>query len=400
VRPLRFTLVEFAPSGGLFQFAFQLGEGLCRHGHAVEILTGPGPELRPATAGLAVTEALPTWHPGRTTTAPQALRRARRVYRGLRYLRAWVRVNRHVARTRPDVVLLSATRFALDGWFTAWLAQRSPATVALIAHEPVPLSRARRTDALHRPAGLMHRALGQAYRAVDVVFVLGDQARRDLLLRWPRARRVEVIPHGDEQALAIRPVPPAEAAPPRILFFGTWRKSKGLDVLLRAFAGVRSRVPEAQLTITGAPTTEVDVDEIRRSARRLGAVTVRPGYVPADQVSDVMGAHRIVVVPYRRAAQSGVVHLAHTFGRPVVASAVGDIPAVVAQGMSGLLVPPDDPAALAAALVRLLRDPAEAGRLGRAARARLASEASWETVASRLLQAIHGAREPLAEAGR
>jgi glycosyltransferase involved in cell wall biosynthesis len=92
---------------------------------------------------------------------------------------------------------------------------------------------------------------------------------------------------------------------------------------------------------------------------------------------------RVVAAPYRFANASGVAELARTFGRPVVGTTVGDLPAAVESGTTGLLVPPEDPEALAAALVRLLQDPAEAQRMGEAGRARSAEGASWATVAEK-----------------
>jgi starch synthase len=79
----------------------------------------------------------------------------------------------------------------------------------------------------------------------------------------------------------------------------------------------------------------------------------------------------------------GIVNLeAMACGTAVVASRVGGIPEVVSDGVTGLLVPPDDPAALAAALNALVRDPARAARYGQAGRDRAVAEFSWQTVAA------------------
>ena len=67
-------------------------------------------------------------------------------------------------------------------------------------------------------------------------------------------------------------------------------------------------------------------------------------------------------------------------GRPVVASAVGPIPEIVVDGVTGLLVPPGDPAALAEAVIRLLRDPDLAAAYGRAGRARVERELRVDTM--------------------
>ena len=73
-------------------------------------------------------------------------------------------------------------------------------------------------------------------------------------------------------------------------------------------------------------------------------------------------------------------------GLPTVASRVGGMPELVADGETGLLVPPDDAGALADALVRLLDDPPLAARFGAAARARAEERFSWDAVAERALE--------------
>ena len=99
-------------------------------------------------------------------------------------------------------------------------------------------------------------------------------------------------------------------------------------------------------------------------------------------------------------SQSGVAHLAHTLGRPVVATRVGDIPTVVSDEVSGLLVAPGDPEELAAALVRLLKDPDLAGRMGAAGAQGLVEGASWDEVAARLDQALPSVRRHRGLPGR
>jgi glycosyltransferase involved in cell wall biosynthesis len=202
---------------------------------------------------------------------------------------------------------------------------------------------------------------------------------------------VFVIPHGDEAALrGGGPLPAVAETAPVALFFGLWTAYKGIDVLLDAWPSVRAAVPAATLVIAGAPGV-MDPDEVLRPARAAGGVDVRAGYVDRDDIPGLFGATRVVVTPYVRASQSGVAHLAFTFDRPVVATTVGDIPKVVQEGVSGLLVPPRDAAALAEALIALLSDADRAARLGAAGGEWLRREASWETVAERVMEGLTSA---------
>jgi len=384
VSPLRMTLVEFSPSGGLFQFTHQLAGGLAADGHQVELITGHHPELVAARPGLRVLSILPTWHPQSSAVEATWLRKPRRVWRAVLYLEAWRRTWRHLLKTQPDVVQFSEWRFALDGLAVILLAHRLPRTVlGVVAHTPRPLVEQRSTGDMHKAGPLLHRALAAAYARMDVVFVLGKRSRADLLAAYPRVRRVQVVAHGDAGALIQGNVSAASGTPPRVLMFGTLARYKGAELLLDAWARVRSIDEAAELVIAGAPI-DVDVAALRARATEVGGVELRLGYVPTGQVGEMISGARVVVAPYLIANQSGVVHLAHTAARPVVATDVGDLSAVVLDGETGLLVPKNDPVALADALLMLLRDPAAAERMGRAGQERLAEGASWEKVASSL----------------
>ena len=217
-------------------------------------------------------------------------------------------------------------------------------------------------------------------------FVHGEASRREFLDTW-RAREVEVIPHGDERLLAGEPPAPADGE--TILFFGEWRRAKGLHVLMDAFDALAARRREARLTIAGVPTPDVEPDAVRRWARGHGErVTLVDGYVEIPEVRDVFARARVVAAPYIAGSQSGVVHLAMTMGRAVVASDVGELPQAVADGVTGRVVAAGDSAALAEALEEVLGDAAHAERWGEAGRRRVMEEFGWERVAELVERAL------------
>jgi glycosyltransferase involved in cell wall biosynthesis len=383
----RLTLVEFSPSGGLFQFALQLADGLATHGWDIDLVTGPDPELRPVSARVRLAPVLPTWRPHATGVETRWVRKARRAWRAVRYLEAWRRTWRHLTRTQPDVVQFGEWRFPLDGLVVTLLARRLRGTVlTVLAHTPVPFVEQRTSGPVHKTGRRVRWALGAAYRRMDVVLVLGERSAAAVRAAYPGVRRVAVVRHGDAAALVSGAPPRAAGTPPVVLFFGTIARYKGPDLLLDAWDRVRAEAPDARLVLAGAPV-DVDVDALRARAAAVGGVELRLGYVPAEDVPDLLGAARVVVAPYRTAHQSGVVHLAQTAARPVVATDVGDLSAVVRDGVDGRLVPPADPDALAAALVALLRDPAEADRLGAAGRRRVAT-VSWPSVAAEIVEVL------------
>jgi glycosyltransferase involved in cell wall biosynthesis len=142
---------------------------------------------------------------------------------------------------------------------------------------------------------------------------------------------------------------------------------KGHPTLLEAWPAVRTAVPDARLLIVGEGSQR---ELLEVQAASLGLLD---GAAPAvvftgrrDDVPAVTAALDVAVLPSYREAQGLSILEAMALSRPVVASAVGGIPEMIDDGRTGLLVPPKDAAALAGALTRLLRDPVEAERLGRA----------------------------------
>jgi glycosyltransferase involved in cell wall biosynthesis len=390
----RIVFVEFPPSGGLYQFTFQLAEALAAGGDDVHLITGRAPELTSTPTGPRVHAVLPTWHPGDPARPPgRATRLLRRGTRAVRLLVAWLILVPRLRALRPDVVMWSAWRFGIDAAFVVLLDRVLPSTrQAIIAHEPGPSVR---HDTAHAKSGaVLDRLLAAAWDRMDVGFVLGPTARDAVLRRWRPRAEIVVIPHGDERSLLRDEVlTDVDEADPVALFFGTWTAYKGIDALLEAFGLVRRRMPTARLVLAGAVSSDVDVDAIAAQAAEVGGVDVRPGYVPAGQVQNLLGQARLVVLPYRRASQSGVAHLAFTFGRPVVATDVGDIATVVRDGSTGFLVPPDRTDLLADRILQLLEDPGSARRLGDAGR-ELLEASSWDAVAQQVRRGLDLAGAP------
>ena len=390
----RIVLVEMSPSGGLFQFGFQLGSHLAREGHEVEILTGPDPELTSRDPRLRITSILPTWHARPQSVEAEWLRKVRRVWRALRHAMALVRLLIHVRSTRPDAIFVHPLRFTIDAWAASALRRASPATaLCMVLHETRPLAEGRKAGSLYREESfgdrVLQRALRRAMSSVDVMFVLGEKARAEALEQWSPRCPVRVIPHGDEGVfLAGEPVPAVADTDPVVLFFGIWTRHKGLPVLFEAFATVRRSIPAARLVVAGAVQGDVDFEEMRVLAEQVPGIELRPGYVDMPDVPELFGSARVVVAPYLRGNQSGVVHLAQTFGRPVVASDVGDIAAAVPHRQAGLIVPAGDADALAAALLELLADARLAAELGRGGQERVSTQGSWSEIAKVVSESV------------
>lgn len=197
--------------------------------------------------------------------------------------------------------------------------------------------------------------------------------------------RVRVVHHGAFDYLTRlreeRPLPPElrGAAGPVVLFFGLLRPYKGLDTLLEAFR----RLEGAELWIVGNP--RMDVAPLRRAAASArGRVRFLTRFVADAEIPAIFRRADLVVLPHRDVEHSGVLYTALAFGRPLLLSAVGGFPEVAERG-AARLVPPGDPAALVAALERLLGDEAARSDLARAAARAAAGPYSWREAARRTL---------------
>ena len=196
---------------------------------------------------------------------------------------------------------------------------------------------------------------------------------------------VHVVPHGAFTHLAAQPAGPLPpelpaAGPPVVLFFGLLRPYKGIETLLAAWRGIT----DAELWIVGRAM--MDLEALRADAPP--GVRLVPRFVAEADVPAFFRRASLVVLPYTRTErfdQSGVLATALAFGRPAVLSAVGGFPEVAEFGAAEI-VPPEDPAALHDALVRLLGDPVARERLAARARAAAVGPLSWTRAAELTLE--------------
>jgi glycosyltransferase involved in cell wall biosynthesis len=249
-------------------------------------------------------------------------------------------------------------------------------------------------------------------RSVDLVVATCTDEVAELRRLGIPAERVTVVPCGvdrdlflpdDPRRVAREAAPDGDRAGPlppyRLLCLGRLVERKGVGTVVEALPAL----PDAELVIAGGPSAdEVDEDP---EARRLAALAEELGvrdrvrFVGSVAREDVPGLIRsadvVVATPWYE--PFGIVPLeAAACGRPLVGTAVGGLLDSVQHGVTGLLVPPRDPGALARALRALLDDPAGRRRMGAAARRRVVELYGWDCVARDTEQAyaeLLGSRE-------
>jgi glycosyltransferase involved in cell wall biosynthesis len=160
-------------------------------------------------------------------------------------------------------------------------------------------------------------------------------------------------------------VAPPERA--RALFIGVLERYKGVDVLLKAWLAVVRAIPDAELTIVGKGTRSRELHRlVANSGLERSVRFVDP--VHQEELCSLLDRASCLVLPSRSEGLGRVILESMARARPVVGSAVGGIPELIQDGCTGRLVPPDDPAALADALLSVLKDPSSAEKMGHEAR--------------------------------
>ncbi len=241
-------------------------------------------------------------------------------------------------------------------------------------------------------AAMEHAATARVFRAASVLLAVSTEVAAWLERRGVAPDRVHVIPNGVDTARFrpdVRPAVPGTLGSFTVGFVGSMKPWHGLDVLVEAFARLHGRVPDARLLLVGdGPARAAACADL--SARGLGGVVHCTEAVPPLEVPGLLTSLDAAVAPY--ACANGFyfsplkVYEYMAAGRAVVASRVGQLQTVIQHDVNGLLCPPGDAAALAAGLERLRSEPAVRARLGRAARATVLGNHTWDAVAARVLE--------------
>lgn len=298
---------------------------------------------------------------------------------------ALARLLRLLARERPDVVHAHGQDASILATAARRLGGFQLAVTRHVLEEPM-------GDARQR---LRARAACAALRRADAaVAVSRAAAGRLAALSGMPPDAIHVIPNGIELEHFDDPAPARREAVRRALGAGpedrlvlvpaALRRGKGHDALLDALPGLRARVPRARLLFAGGgwdawenrlrARVAAMAEDVRDAVRFLG---------PRTDIAELLAASDLVALASEAEALPTALIEAAAGGRAVVATRVGGIPEVVLDNVTGLLVPPGDPAALGVAIACLLLDRGRARAYGAAARRRARQEFAIETQVSR-----------------
>jgi glycosyltransferase involved in cell wall biosynthesis len=306
---------------------------------------------------ISFSQQYPTWlFPGRSDRDPseRPLRaNAEYLLNPLNPL-SWWRTLRRLRKWEPEVVVIP---WWVPFWAPAWSVvgrgvKRLPSRpkVLFICHNVLPHEQDKLSFLM---PWLMRLTL-----APGDGFILHAASDAQILRRLlPQAHcRVTPIPTyaalGDQEAVALPISLPTDR--PLLLFAGFVRPYKGLGVLLEAMALLERPL---HLLVSGEFWQGAATYEAQIARLDLGEkVTLWDEYLPDELLAACLRRADVVVLPYRSATQSAVVQMAFGQGKPVITTNVGGLAEVIDHERTGLVVPPENPAALAAAIERFFAE--------------------------------------------
>jgi glycosyltransferase involved in cell wall biosynthesis len=297
---------------------------------------------------------------------------------------SWWRVYRRIRRDAPDLLILQwwvpywTPSLAAISWL---IKRRTKIKLVYICHNVTP----------HEESGTLdHRLAWVVLRRGDAFIVHSEQDRRKLLalLPGPKVWRTNLptyevlrqLTTTTDQISSIRSTLKLEGKQ-LLLFFGFVRPYKGLEYLIQALPLVREKLPDIHLLVVGEFWTGKQA--YLAYAEQAGVVehiSIVDQYVPNEDLPGYFAAADVVVLPYVTATQSAVVQLAFGFGKPVITTRVGGLHEVVQDGYNGLVVPPQNEEALAAAIIRYFSESLAAPMREHIALERDTGRFSWQEV--------------------
>ena len=294
------------------------------------------------------------------------------------------------ALARGDPFDLVYERYSL--WsFAAMEHARTTGTVGLLeVNAPLVEEQAAHRALVDRTAAeaVAERAFGAASALLAVSPPLAEWLEQQSAARG----RVHVVPNAVDPArfpAGLRPTRPAAPGVFTVGFGGSLKPWHGLSVLAEAFALLRRSRPASRLLVVGDGPARADL-EAALAARGAGDAVEMTGAVAPSDVPGLLASMDAAVAPYppreRFYFSPLKVYEYMAAGLPVVASRMGALEEMIRDGVDGLLCPPGDATALAAALLGLSEQPRWRAALGREGRRAVLSEHTWSAVAARILR--------------
>jgi len=313
--------------------------------------------------------------------------RSRQVMKGLEYVVDYLFFIRHCLGTKPDIIHFQWFLIPLADAIYLKVLKRLGFRIVYTAHNILP----------HEETKNDKKKYERVYNTVDRIIMHSHNNKVELLdLLTVESSKIKIIPHGGYDDFKIIERMSKEDARNRlnmskagetILFFGIIREYKGLQYLIKSLKIVKEKFPQVKLVIAGKPAVDFWKHFKLIDDLSLGeSISLHLQFIPTKDVPLYFYASDLVVLPYIKTYQSGIVFMAYTFKRPVVVTKTGGLPEVVEDGKSGYVVPPRDENLLAEAIIKILKNKKLAKRMGDYGAQIAKTKHSWSLIAERTMR--------------
>lgn len=239
------------------------------------------------------------------------------------------------------------------------------------------------------------------YKAADILIVHSNLNKKTLSEQTKlKEEKIMVMPHGDfDSYVPDRVISKSEARQifelsqenNVILFFGAIKEYKGLDILSNSISLASKKINNLAFIIAGeagdAETKKIVLkcrDILSRLPKNV-KVIFHDEFIPINEVAKYFIASDIVVLPYRRVTHSGIPHLAFSFGRPIIASNVGDFQEIIEEGKNGFVLSSNTHENLSEKIIQAFSDKPRLEEMGKYARDFCATKYTWKNSAESLI---------------
>lgn len=217
----------------------------------------------------------------------------------------------------------------------------------------------------------------------SVIIVHGENLKKDILNNYKISpNRVRVIPIGDFSFFKKWSDNKIESNSEHvILFFGTIFEHKGIKYLIEAEKFITAEIPDVKVVIAG----DGDFEKYSEMIINKDNYKILNHYISNKDVPRLFQSSSVVVLPYIKASQSGVIPIAYAFKKPVVVTNVGSLAEVVDNGSTGYIVEKKNSKELAKALIRILKDKKLQKEMGEKAFQKMKTDFNWDKIAEKTL---------------
>jgi len=302
----------------------------------------------------------------------------------IKYINYLKKLYSYIKRNKFDAVHFQfLRRIEMESFFILFLRLMGTKLIYTV-HDVSPLNKSR-----------LHNLLSAiTYKSVNILIVHSNKNKQMLLEKISlKPDKIKIVPHGNFNGyVPAQPLTKNEARKyfglnsdeKVLLFFGFIKAYKGLDVLLEAVEIVSKSVDKLSLIIAGAAESKKLADSYKKMISGLPKnvnVIYHSEFIHREKVANYFLASDVLILPYQIISHSGVLHLAYSFGRPIIGTRVGDFEEFIEDGKSGILTKSNDSQGVADAILHFYSNPEDVVKMCLYTQNLNDTKYSWENIA-------------------